>query len=261
MTNLSVIITYFNKGEFIFNTIESVLHQKYPCEIIVIDDCSDHLDSIEAIKCAKNQYLNIDFCTTPYNYGSAGAKNFGIEKAWGDIIVLLDGDDELPANSLLHISKFFAKHLDTDLLFGNYILKNGNFGKEEMVDCSKIAKNGSLDPEIVAKNWLLLGSSPFAKKAWRDACGFDPLFPKTDDIDFHIRMILGNKKIRYINEVIYQWNRRDEGNFMTKTTLDSAYSVCKNMKFYYLYLGKPAFLLKSIKNLLILLVKKISTQR
>lgn len=256
MSSLSVIITYYNKGGFLLGAIDSVLNQKYDCEIIIVDDCSNEKESIELFLFAKKQYPRIQFYQTSCNLGASGAKNYGIEKASGDIIVLLDADDKLPSAALLYISQFFDKYPDTDLLFGNYIVEQSSLEHRITIDCSWIAQDGYLNPYKVAEDWSLLGSSPFLKKAWKDVCGFDPLFPKTDDIDFHIRMILSSKKIRYINETIYQWNRGNTGNFTSKTKLDSAYSVFRNMKFYYIYLNKVNFILKLSKNFLVFFIKK-----
>ena len=45
---VSVIIPYFNHGDFIDDAIHSILRQEYSSlEIIVIDDCSTQKDSIE----------------------------------------------------------------------------------------------------------------------------------------------------------------------------------------------------------------------
>ncbi len=259
MNRLSIIITYYNKGKALLTAIDSVLNQKFDCEIIVVDDCSDNKESQESLQYVKQKYPNIDFFSTPHNLGAAGAKNFGIEKSSGDIVVLLDADDALPQGTLLHIDNFFSRYPDTDLLFGNYVLNKDDLLQQETIDCSDIAIDGLLDPQNLIKRWKLLGSSPFRKKAWKETGGFDVLFPKTEDVDFHIRMILSEKKIRYINKTIYQWNCGPEGNFMTKNRVDSAYSVCRNIKFFYLYSNKILFLLKLMKNIWILSFTKLKS--
>lgn len=89
---VSIITPAYNAEKFIVETLESVLHQTYPCwEMLVIDDGSE--DATPAIL---QQYAQKDSRIIPVrqeNAGSSAARNTGIRQAKGRYIVLLDADD------------------------------------------------------------------------------------------------------------------------------------------------------------------------
>lgn len=87
----SVVITAYNKGRFIGQTIESVLRQTYQdFEVIVIDDGST--DNTKAIVGSFNDD-RIRYLYQPNSGLPACARNKGMELSRGKYIALLDGDD------------------------------------------------------------------------------------------------------------------------------------------------------------------------
>ena len=86
---VSVVITTFNTGRYLPETLESALAQTYPrFEIIVVDDGSTD-DTAARVA----PYLGrIRFLQRPHG-GLAAARNAGLAIANGDYIALLDADD------------------------------------------------------------------------------------------------------------------------------------------------------------------------
>lgn len=86
---VSILIAAFNSGNFIQETLESVLTQSYPnIEIIVVDDGSTD-DTQEKILAFGER---IKYIYQP-NGGIASARNRGMASAQGQLIALLDADD------------------------------------------------------------------------------------------------------------------------------------------------------------------------
>jgi len=97
---VSVIMPAYNAEKYISQAIDSVRAQTYSdWELIVVDDCSND----ESAKIAKS-YEMIDSRIHVYeleqNSGVAIARNYGIEKANGQYIALLDSDDVWVCNKL-----------------------------------------------------------------------------------------------------------------------------------------------------------------
>lgn len=87
---VSVIVTCYNKGQWISECLDSILNQTYkPYEVIVVDDCSTD-DSRDII----NRY-DVTKIYHSYNKGVCPARNDGLMEATGDYFVLIDGDDKL----------------------------------------------------------------------------------------------------------------------------------------------------------------------
>ena len=83
----SVVIANHNYGEFLPETLETVLAQTYqPIEIVVVDDGSTD-DSREVLARYPLHAIHQE------NAGQAAALDVGVASARGEIICLLDADD------------------------------------------------------------------------------------------------------------------------------------------------------------------------
>jgi|LakMenE01Jun11ns_1017448.scaffolds.fasta_scaffold9849293_2 teichuronic acid biosynthesis glycosyltransferase TuaG len=100
MSLVSVIIPYFNKKEFIFNCINSILKQTYKnFEIIIVnDECSD--DSRLILKEIANKDSRIRVVNNKNNLGPGLSRNIGIKKSNGEFLAFIDADDEWLRNKL-----------------------------------------------------------------------------------------------------------------------------------------------------------------
>jgi glycosyltransferase involved in cell wall biosynthesis len=90
MASISVIIPTYNSGEFIVDTVESVLAQTLEAsEILIVDDGStDHTRAlIEGIGDSRIRYVRQE------NAGVSVARNTGLSLATGEFIAFLDADD------------------------------------------------------------------------------------------------------------------------------------------------------------------------
>jgi glycosyltransferase involved in cell wall biosynthesis len=90
MTSLvSVVVTAYNHGPYIQETLRSVFAQTYSnFEVIVVDDGSTD-DTSTKLQAVKDRILYV----YQENQGVASSRNTGIQKTKGEFIALLDGDD------------------------------------------------------------------------------------------------------------------------------------------------------------------------
>ena len=89
----SVIISAYNIENYIKRAIDSVLSQTFrDFELIVINDCSKD-STLEKIKEYNDERLIL--IDNEKNVGLGAVRNLGIERATGEYIVHLDGDDTL----------------------------------------------------------------------------------------------------------------------------------------------------------------------
>lgn len=106
---ISLVITTFNRGPRIAETLDSVLCQTVlPEEVIVVDDCSTD----GTADWVSSRYPDIRVICTPRNLHTSGARNFGGRNATGDILVFLDHDDWLlphAVETLLQLLKEFPE--------------------------------------------------------------------------------------------------------------------------------------------------------
>ena len=108
----SVLITNFNKDKFLKKTLNSCKNQSFKDkEVIIFDDCSTD-NSLSEIKKFKNFKLIKNkkkmFKSAPLNQIYAIIQLIKVSR--GEIIFLLDSDDEYKKNKILNICKLFKKN-------------------------------------------------------------------------------------------------------------------------------------------------------
>jgi glycosyltransferase involved in cell wall biosynthesis len=98
---ISVVITSFNQKLYLQEAIESVLNQTLePYEIIICDDASTD-GSREVIECYEQRYPGlVKVVLQRKNIGISGNRSSGIERAEGDLVSWLDGDDRFKPRKL-----------------------------------------------------------------------------------------------------------------------------------------------------------------
>jgi len=108
--SISVIIPCFNADKHIKSCLDSVIaNLSESDELIVIDDGSHDKTNI-ILKSYRNKKLHIIQHTE--NIGPSCARNEGAKKAVGDILLFLDADTEIEAETLSTIRIFFTSHKD-----------------------------------------------------------------------------------------------------------------------------------------------------
>lgn len=143
MARVSVIIPTYNAGQYIKESVDSVLSQTYKdFEIIVIDDGSQ-----DNTKHVLEEYLNEDRFTYIYQprSGVSIARNAGIKKATGKYICFLDSDDlMLPEN--LEQKIFFSEKNKLKLVFSDYFkISSSSIPKSFENYNSQLRKSGYLN--------------------------------------------------------------------------------------------------------------------
>lgn len=103
---ISVVVPLYNYARYIGENIQSILNQTISdWELIIVDDCST--DNPQEVIHKFND-KRIKYIKHEENQGYSTAKNTGIKASQGDLIVVLDADDMLTANSL-EIRRDFLK--------------------------------------------------------------------------------------------------------------------------------------------------------
>jgi len=101
---ISIIIPSYNQGNFIEETLLSIINQKYPnTEIIVIDGGSQ--DNTPEI--IQKYASHINYHISEKDQGQSDAINKGLEKVSGEIINWICSDDLLLPGALFALSKAF----------------------------------------------------------------------------------------------------------------------------------------------------------
>jgi glycosyltransferase involved in cell wall biosynthesis len=116
---ISIITPSFNQGNFLEETIRSVLDQNYEhLEYIVIDGGSTD----QSIDIIKKYETKLAYWVSEKDRGQSHAINKGFQVSTGEIIAWLNSDDCYLTGTLDTVSRFFQEHPHVDLLYGDVIL-------------------------------------------------------------------------------------------------------------------------------------------
>lgn len=144
----SVMIPVYNCIHYLRETLESVLQQAFPEEvmqIMVIDDCSTDGNVAELVQTVGNG--RIDYFKKDKNGGSLRNFESCINKARGKYVHILHGDDKISPGFYAEMERLYNEYPQVGACFSNYDFIDQN---SRQVDTTEVLQKAS---GIVA-NWL-----------------------------------------------------------------------------------------------------------
>jgi glycosyl transferase family 2 len=120
---ISFVIPTYNRAATLGAAIRSVLRQPYPGrEIVVIDDGSTD-DTVSVLRefAGEPAFRTIVF---PTNRGQNVARNAGISCSTGEVVTILDSDDEALATDLAPIVDIFRSRPDIGIVFTGAVARS-----------------------------------------------------------------------------------------------------------------------------------------
>lgn len=179
---ISVVIPSFNQGEYIEETLLSVLGQGYPrLEIIVIDGGST--DNTVAI--LEKYSSQLTYWHSKKDKGQADAINQGMSLSSGDVLCWLNSDDMYLPGTLLSIGKHFSKKFDGyQLAYGAAVVLNQAGGKLQI----NAANTAPFDPlKLTYFDYIIQPSSFWTRKLWEKVGKLDIDYNYVLDWEWFIR--------------------------------------------------------------------------
>ena len=150
---VSIIIPCFQYEKYIIDCVMSCAMQTYQnIEIIVVDDCSK--DSSLAVLAKICHLGNQAVIGHEVNRGYSSAKNTGIRKCNGDLIVHLDADDMLTPTSIADRVKVFEANPDLEFLHAQALKFEGD---KSLSWCLRKQHKLKVDTkaQIHAQTWMM----------------------------------------------------------------------------------------------------------
>ncbi|MBR8830488.1 MAG: hormogonium polysaccharide biosynthesis glycosyltransferase HpsN [Chlorogloea purpurea SAG 13.99] len=132
---ISVIIPTYRREDPLRDTLDDLLEQEYPSfEILVIDQTPSHTPEIQAYleflaAAGKITWYRVDWASLP------GARNYGVRRAKGEIILFIDDDVRLPEGYLASHAINFVNNPGIGVVAGRV------FDRMKMADSQKITLN------------------------------------------------------------------------------------------------------------------------
>jgi len=109
---VSIVVPSFNKVDFIKDTLESIVSQKYPNLEVIIQDGGSTDGTLEVIKKYQKKYPKIFKVESKKDKGQLDAINRGLKKATGEILTFINADDVYEKNAFKMVAEAYIKNKD-----------------------------------------------------------------------------------------------------------------------------------------------------
>jgi len=188
---ISIVTPSYNQGQYLEDTILSILNQNYPnLEYIIIDGGSTD-NSVDIIKEYKD---HLAYWVSEKDRGQTHAINKGFKKATGEIVNWINSDDLLSPGALQAIAEASDKCRDADFYFGDFTIID--------YKGQKIFSRKSPPYHFVTLFWgRQLSSQPavFFRQSVLDRIGYlDESLNFCMDIEFWVRAACNGAKFKQI---------------------------------------------------------------
>lgn len=256
---VSVILTVYNGEKYIYECMESVIHQTLDeIEIICIDDSSSD-NTLNILGKLQNEDDRIKVISNQFNLGAGASRNKGLEIAKGEYIISLDADD-IFEKDMLEKAYSKAKRCEADIcifkedLFCEKIKDNHSY-----MYLSKMLKNlGEIDffapseiKNVIFNLWNGWAWDKIFRREFINSIGvkFQEIRTTNDAFFVHTSMISA-KRIAFINEVLVH-HRMKVASSLSNSRDDSwenCYLYLQELRRYMIEHGKYGEFEKSFIN-------------
>jgi glycosyltransferase involved in cell wall biosynthesis len=213
---ISIVTPSFQQGRYVERTIFSVVNQQYPDLEYVVQDGGSTDGTLDVLERFDEELTR--WISKP-DLGQADAINRGFQRTTGEIMAWLNSDDLLLPGTLAYVARYFARHRDVDVVYGNRRLIDENDGEIGVWVLPKHDDAMLTNVDYVPQETLF-----WRRRIWESAGGrIDPSFNYALDWDLLLRFREAGAKIVRLPRFLGAFRVHDE----QKTTAQDALGIAE----------------------------------
>ncbi|QSQ14752.1 glycosyltransferase [Myxococcus landrumensis] len=212
LPRVSVLITNFNLGRFLPETLASIADSNYPeIEVIVVDDASTSAFDHEVLACieedAKAGVSGVKLIRNPTNRGLPASRNVGVRAATGDYILPLDADDCISPTFIRMAVEALERHREFDVV----VPSTGYFDSDEarsqrrFIDYALFI--GDCPSLGMVANRLSCATS-LMRRSLFDTLRYNEQLTSYEDWDLYLRLAHEGHRFLVTNSLHFHYRRR-----------------------------------------------------
>lgn len=186
--------------------VDSVIGQVYErWELCVVDDGSSDAATVATLRDIEREDSRIKVRTLERNQGIARASNAGLEMATGELVGLLDHDDELKKNALYEVVKRLNADPSLDFIYSDEDKKEGDGGLSDPFF------KPDWSPDLLTSVNYVTHFAVYRREVLERVGGFREGLEGSQDYDLALRVTEVTDRIGHISVPLYTW-RKIEGS-------------------------------------------------
>ena len=228
MYKVSIIVAIYNSEKYIHKCVDSIINQSYRnIEIILVDDGSP--DSCGKICDEYAQMDNRIIVIHKKNGGACEARNVGLQKATGEYVSIIDGDDWLEDDYVEYLINCVSLH-DSDMVMTDHIFTTRD-RTQITKDCIELWTNEEaacaiLYPRIAIGPWNKLYRLEMLKKN-----NIDFSVPWSGEgLYFSCMAAQHSNHVTVGHRKIYNYRLNNAGSGLTNYKVEMGTNALKNIK-------------------------------
>ena len=226
MAEVSVVLPAYNRESTIEISVRSVLEQTYSdLEVLAVDDCST--DATAAVlEGISDPRLKVIRCEK--NGGACRARNIGIAHAQGNYIAFQDSDDMWHKNRLEKTMRALREE-KADFVFCARempIRQKGIETTKRIPDYDLNEKEDKL-AALLRFNCVSTQTILATREVFQNV-QFDPAFPRFQDWDLALQVLLHGFHMYYLDEVLVQCTAQENSISNSYRKAEEAYRLLEN---------------------------------
>ena len=217
---VSVVIPCYGYAHLLPEAVESVLAQTYRgFEVLIVDDGSpdDTAEVAEALIAAHPEH-RISLLRRPNSGQPAVARNTGIARARGELVVCLDADDLLEPEFLQHCVEALDGHPELSIAYGG----QRDFSEEREWP---LHPHPPYDFATLAHTNLIGTATMFRREAWEAVGGYPTDVPGYEDWAFWIALGAHGHYAAHVPEAVFRYRVKPGGMAGHGTDRDAAHKA------------------------------------
>jgi hypothetical protein len=217
---VSVVIPCYGYAHLLPETVESVLAQTFQdFEILVVDDGSpDDTATVAQRLIEAHPKAAISLLRRPNSGQPAVARNTGIARARGELILCLDADDLLEPTFLELMVAALDARPDLSIAYGG----QRDFTEDEVLP---VWSHPPYDFRALTRTNLLGCASMFRRSAWQEVGGYPTDVPGYEDWAFWIALGARGHYAAHVPDAVFRYRVKPDGMAGHGTERDAAHKA------------------------------------
>lgn len=176
-SDITVVVTCFNYGRFLADSVASALEQVGgPPHVIVVDDGSTEPETVAMLNRLPGEVRLI----RQSNAGLSSARNAGMRATDTPYLIALDADDRLVPSALIALREALAEHPEAGFAYGRAQFFDGWEG---------LLQFPPYDPYRLLYRHTIGSTALMRRELFEQVGGFDPEFRRYEDWEFWVHAL------------------------------------------------------------------------